>query len=163
MFPKNKLRYLLDRYCFEVQGFTVDRTFTPLPNRYPYPYPTDTPTSTLPIPYPNPTLPLPLPYQYLPLYPTNTYPYPTSTPYPYPIFSHRLNLPWTTTNISKPKSAKSAQPFSSFSETNEQQLIFIYNKHFPVDQIVNLNHPRILLNSHKKFHQNRSSRLGGVQ
>uniref|UniRef100_A0A2H1VKU8 SFRICE_008739 n=1 Tax=Spodoptera frugiperda TaxID=7108 RepID=A0A2H1VKU8_SPOFR len=41
-------------------------------------------------------------------------------------FSHLLNLPWTSTNNSRPKFAKSVQPFSSFGETNEQQLIFIY-------------------------------------
>ena len=33
---------------------------------------------------------------------------------------------WTSTNILKPKSAQSAQPFSSFNQTNEQQFIFIY-------------------------------------
>lgn len=42
------------------------------------------------------------------------------------LFAHRLDLPWTTTNILKPKSAQSAQPFSSFNQTNEQQFIFIY-------------------------------------
>ena len=32
-----------------------------------------------------------------------------------------------------------------------------------MDQIMNLNHSRIPLNTPKKFHQNRSSRLEGVQ
>uniref|UniRef100_A0A2H1V8I9 Fatty acyl-CoA reductase n=1 Tax=Spodoptera frugiperda TaxID=7108 RepID=A0A2H1V8I9_SPOFR len=41
-------------------------------------------------------------------------------------FSHLSNLPWTSTNNSRPKLAKSVHPFTSFSETNEQQLIFIY-------------------------------------
>ena len=39
----------------------------------------------------------------------------------------------------------------------------IKKKHCPVDQIMNLNHSRIPLNTPKKFHQNRSSRLEGVQ
>ena len=42
------------------------------------------------------------------------------------IFIYLLNLLWTSTNNSRPKLAKSVQPFSSFSETNEQQFIFIY-------------------------------------
>ncbi|KAJ0173559.1 hypothetical protein K1T71_010708 [Dendrolimus kikuchii] len=50
----------------------------------------------------------------------------TEIHYVFFIFTHLLNLPWTSTNNSKPKLAKSVQPFSGFSETNEQQLIFIY-------------------------------------
>ena len=31
------------------------------------------------------------------------------------------------------------------------------------DQIMNLNHSRVPMNTHTKFHRNRFSRLGGVQ
>uniref|UniRef100_A0A2H1WMX0 SFRICE_019360 n=1 Tax=Spodoptera frugiperda TaxID=7108 RepID=A0A2H1WMX0_SPOFR len=37
--------------------------------------------------------------------------------------SHLLNLPWTSTNNSRPNIPKSVQPFSSFSETNEHAML----------------------------------------
>ena len=47
------------------------------------------------------------------------------------IFPHLLNLPYTSTNISKTKLSKSSQPFSSFSERQKSQLIVIHKKTFP--------------------------------
>ncbi|RVE48633.1 hypothetical protein evm_006704 [Chilo suppressalis] len=41
--------------------------------------------------------------------------------------------------------------------------IMLDEKHCPADKIVNLNHSQIPLNTHKKYHQNRSSRLREVQ
>ena len=47
---------------------------------------------------------------------------------PFFYVSWLLNLPWTFTNPMTYFLFKSAQPFSNFSETNEQQLIFIKKK-----------------------------------